>query len=103
MYIWKSLAASPSLQLNSSWKISSFNDIFLSAPFLPPSISNCQLLAEARVDDVDNHQRSVLHMAVEGEFSNVVSVLLENGADPDRADEEGNTGKPLSLIPLNTA
>ena len=44
---------------------------------------------------MDNHQRSVLHMAVEGEFNSVVSVLLENRADPDQADEEGNTGRPL--------
>ena len=55
-------------------------------------VSCAQLLADAKVSDVDNHQRSVLHMAVEGEFSNVVSVLLENGADPDQVDEEGNTG-----------
>ena len=53
------------------------------------------------MNEVDNHQRSVLHMAVEGQFSNVVSVLLENGADPDQADEEGNTGRPLSLIPFD--
>ena len=45
------------------------------------------------MSDVDNHQRSVLHMAVEGEFSSIVSVLLESGADPDRMDEEGNTGQ----------
>ena len=51
------------------------------------------------MSDVDNHQRSVLHMAVEGEFTSVVSVLLENGADPDQADEVGNTGKPLLLLP----
>ena len=44
---------------------------------------------------MDNHQRSVLHMAVEGEFSSVVSVLLENRADPDQVDEEGNTGKTI--------
>ena len=41
---------------------------------------------------MDNHHRSVLHMAVEGEFPNVVSVLLENGADPDQMGEEGNNG-----------
>ena len=52
-----------------------------------------QLLAEAMVSDIDNHDRGVLHMAVEGEFPNVVSVLLENGADPDHMDEEGNTGQ----------
>ena len=51
------------------------------------------------MSDVDNHQRSVLHMAVEGEFTSVVSVLLENRADPDQADEEGNTSEPLLLLP----
>lgn len=45
------------------------------------------------MNDVDNHDRGTLHMAVEGEFPNVVSVLLENGADPDKCDEEGNTGQ----------
>ena len=58
----------------------------------------CQLLAEAKVSDVDNHQRSVLHMAVEGNFPNVVTVLLENGADPDLMDEEGNTGQQSTLV-----
>ena len=43
--------------------------------------------------DVDNHQRGVLHLAVEGDFSSVLNVLLENGADPDLMDEEGNTGE----------
>ena len=57
-----------------------------------------QLLAEAKVSDVDNHQRSVLHMAVEGNFPNVVTVLLENGADPDLMDEEGNTGQQSTLV-----
>ena len=45
------------------------------------------------MSDVDNHNRGVLHMAVEGEFPNVVAVLLDNGADPDQMDEEGNTGQ----------
>ena len=57
-----------------------------------------QLLAEAKVSDVDNHQRSVLHMAVEGNFPNVVTVLLENRADPDLMDEEGNTGQQSTLV-----
>jgi len=29
-------------------------------------------------------------MAVEGDFPTILSVLLENGADPDIVDEEGN-------------
>ena len=54
----------------------------------PPS----QLLAGAKVTDVDNHQRGVLHMAVEGDFPTILSVLLENSADPDLVDEGGNNG-----------
>ena len=40
--------------------------------------------------DVDNHQRSVLHMAVEGDFPTILSILLENAADPDLVDDNGN-------------
>ena len=40
--------------------------------------------------DVDNHQRSVLHMAVEGNFPTILSILLENAADPDLVDDNGN-------------
>ena len=49
-----------------------------------------QLLAGARVMDIDNHQRTVLHMAVEGDFPTILSILLENAADPDVMDEDGN-------------
>ena len=49
-----------------------------------------QLLAGAKVSDVDNHQRTVLHMAVEGDFPIILSILLENAADPDIVDEDGN-------------
>lgn len=31
-------------------------------------------------------------MAVEGDFANILSVLLEHGANPDHTDEEGNNG-----------
>jgi ankyrin repeat protein len=40
--------------------------------------------------DIDNHQRTVLHMAVEGDFPTILSILLENAADPDAMDEDGN-------------
>ncbi len=50
------------------------------------------MLAGARVTDIDNHQRGVLHMAVEGDFPSLLSVLVENGADPDLTDEAGNNG-----------
>ena len=46
----------------------------------------------ANVKAVDNHNRSVLHLAVEGDFSSILSVLLEHGANPDHVDEEGNNG-----------
>ena len=49
--------------------------------------------------DVDNHHRGVLHMAVEGDQPNIVSVLLEHQADPDRADEEGNP-RPSPSLPV---
>ena len=32
-------------------------------------------------------------MAVEGDFSTILSVLLENGADPDQMDDDGNGGR----------
>ena len=48
--------------------------------------------------DVDNHQRGVLHLAVEGGFSAILSVLLENGTDPDIMDEDGNNGKSLAWL-----
>ena len=44
------------------------------------------------MSDVDNHQRGPIHMAVEGDFSTILSVLLEHGADPDMVDEGGNNG-----------
>ncbi len=52
-----------------------------------------QLLAGAHVTDIDNHQRGVLHMAVEGDFPSLLSILLENNADPDLMDEAGNNGR----------
>ena len=55
------------------------------------------MLASADVTATDNHNRSVLHMAVEGNFASILSVLLENAADPDLTDEEGNNGKSIIL------
>ncbi len=51
-----------------------------------------KLLAGARVSDIDNHQRGAIHMAIEGDFSTILSVLLEHGADPDIMDESGSSG-----------
>ena len=63
--------------------------VFHAAPSFSILLS-LQLLAGAKVTDVDNHQRSVLHMAVEGDFPTILSILLENAADPDIMDEEGS-------------
>lgn len=52
-----------------------------------------QLLAGARVGDTDNHHRAALHMAAEGDFPTILSVLLEHGADADLMDESGNNGR----------
>ena len=45
------------------------------------------------MSDVDNHHRGSLHMAVESDSAEILSVLLENGADPDQTDEENNNSK----------
>ena len=37
-------------------------------------------------------------MAVEGDFPTILSVLLENGADPDQMDEEGNIGRSHRVV-----
>ena len=42
--------------------------------------------------DVDNHQRGPIHLAVEGDFNTILSVLLEHGANPDTVDENRNNG-----------
>ena len=56
-----------------------------------------QLLAGAQVSAVDNHQKGVLHMAVGANSPAILSVLLENGADPDACDEEGNTAIHIAM------
>ena len=53
-------------------------------------------MAGAQVSDVDNHERTALHMAVEGDFHSIASVLLDNKADPDQADDDGNNGMWLT-------
>ena len=45
--------------------------------------------------DVDNHSFGVLHMAVERNGAAILSILLQNGADPDMSDQDLNT--PLHL------
>jgi ankyrin repeat protein len=53
------------------------------------------LLAGSKVMDINSRSNGVLHMAVEGNFPSILSVLLENRADPDVADTDMNT--PLHL------
>ena len=60
-------------------------------------IISLQLLAGAQVSAVDNHQKGVLHMAVGANSPAILSVLLENGADADACDEEGNTAMHLAM------
>ena len=52
----------------------------------------------ADINATDNHDRGVLHLAVEGDFSNILSVLLENSANPDHVDEEGNNGNYILIV-----
>ena len=51
-----------------------------------------QLLAGSRVNDVDKHRQTGLHMAAAKNTASIISVLLENGIDPDGVDEKGNNG-----------
>jgi len=52
-----------------------------------------KLLAGSRVNDVDKHRQTALHMAAANNSASIISVLLENGIDPDGLDERGNNGK----------
>lgn len=52
------------------------------------------------MSDIDNHQRGPIHMAVEGDFSTILSVLLEHVADPDFVDENANNGESPPLVLL---
>ena len=44
------------------------------------------------MSDIDNHHRGAIHMAVEGDYSTILSVLMEHGADPDIMDDSGSSG-----------
>lgn len=60
--------------------------------------SNSQLLAGSRVNDVDKHRQTGLHIAAANNRASIISVLLENGVDPDATDEKGNNGIVLIFI-----
>lgn len=52
-----------------------------------------KLLAGSGVNDADKHRQTALHMAAANNSASIISVLLENGIDPDAVDETGNNGK----------
>lgn len=54
-----------------------------------------KLLAGSRVNDADKHRQTALHMAAANNSASIISVLLENGIDPDALDERGNNGKEI--------
>ena len=56
-----------------------------------------QLLAGSRVNDTDKHRQTALHMAAANNSASIVSVLLENGIEPDAVDERGNNGIKFTL------
>ena len=51
-----------------------------------------QLLAGSRVSEADKHRQTCLHLAAANNTASIISVLLENGIDPDAMDEKGNNG-----------
>ena len=51
-----------------------------------------QLLAGSRVNEADKHRQTCLHLAAANNTASIISVLLENGIDPDAMDEKGNNG-----------
>lgn len=54
-----------------------------------------KLLAGSRVNDTDKHRQTALHMAAANNSASIISVLLENGIDPDALDERGNNGEQI--------
>lgn len=48
------------------------------------------------VKSVDEHKRSALHFAAAKGYSEVVDLLLRNGADPNQKDQLGNTAMHLA-------
>ena len=58
-----------------------------------------QLLAGSRVNDVNKHRQTALHMAAANNSASIISVLLENGIEPDAVDEKGNNGMSFIIQP----
>ena len=66
--------------------------IFLLCPTSHKPCLFSKLLAGSKVNDVDKHHQTALHMAVAKNSPSIVSVLLENKVEPDAVDEQGNNG-----------
>ena len=47
---------------------------------------------------MDKHRQTGLHIAAANNRASIISVLLENGVDPDAKDEKGNNGIVLIFI-----
>lgn len=47
---------------------------------------------------MDKHRQTGLHIAAANNRASIISVLLENGVDPDATDEKGNNGIVLIFI-----
>ena len=47
---------------------------------------------------MDKHRQTGLHIASANNRASIISVLLENGVDPDATDEKGNNGIVLIFI-----
>ena len=87
--------------LNENWKFiggrNRINQVLLS------SIAVQQLLAGSRVNDVNKHRQTALHMAAANNSATIISVLLENGIEPDAVDEKGNNGMNFMKQPWSKA
>ena len=57
-----------------------------------------KLLAGSRFNEVDKHHQTALHLAAANNSASILSILLENGAEPDAADDKGNNGKQWLLF-----
>lgn len=55
------------------------------------------LLAGSRVNDVNKHRQTALHMASANNSASIISILLENGVEPDAADEKGNNALHVAV------
>ena len=77
--------------LRKKYTLLELQELFVSLWFsLLPNFQ--QLLAGSRVNEADKHRQTCLHLAAANNTASIISVLLENGIDPDAMDEKGNNG-----------